>query len=335
MSVSIADVAKRAEVSISTVSRVLNRSELVNERTRRRVESAIRELGYQPNAFARGLMLRRSELVGLVLPDLHGEFYSEIIRGANAQARAMEYNLLVSSSQDGDDSQSLLRALRQRSLVDGLAIMVSEVNDRVQQELRGFRVPFVLLDDDVDGVAHDSVVIDQRHGAVALLQHLVQNGVRRVIFVGGLETNLDTIARLDACREVLSQAGLALAPRDVFHLDYQYESAYMLAAQNAFGWAGAGACVFAANDEMAAGVVAAVTATGVLVPRDLGVVGFDDTRVARMTRPALTTVRVPMSEMGARAIDLLCQRLADPKRTPCRVVLKPELVVRESCGAKR
>lgn len=334
MAVSIADVARRANVSISTVSRVLNRREVVNAQTRARVESAIKELGYQPNAFARGLMLRRSEIVGLVLPDLHGEFYSEIIRGANARARALGYNLVVSSARDGDDSQSLLVAMQRRTLLDGVAVMVSELTDRIQDVLAGFTLPFVVLDDDIAGRPHDSVIIDQQHGALAMTRHLVRScGVRRLIFVGGPENNVDTLARLEAVRGELAARGLELAARDVHHLDYQYDTAYALARREVRLWAGAGHCVFAANDEMAAGIVAAATAAGLAVPRDLAVVGFDDTRVARMTRPPLTTVRVPMSEMGDRAIELLCRRIAEPQRPTTRISLQPELVVRESCGA--
>ena len=336
MPVSIMDVAKLANVSISTVSRVINRRELVNPNTRARVESAIDELGYQPNAFARGLMLRKSEMVGLVLPDLHGEFYSEIIRGANAEARKQGYNLVVSSARDGNDSHSLLSAIRQRSLLDGVAVMVSELTAPIREVLSRFRSPFVVLEDDITGPPHDSVLIDQRHGTLAMMRHLVDRcKVRRVIFVGGLETNLDTIARLKAYREVLESAALPLVPEDVYHLDYEYATAYKLGLSEISRWAGGASCVFAANDEMAAGILAAAQSMGVAVPRDLAVVGFDDTRVARMTRPALTTVRVPMSQMGAKAIELLCKRIADPQRQATRVSLEPELVVRESCGALR
>ncbi len=334
MPVSIMDVAKRANVSISTVSRVLNRRDLVNANTRARVESAIDELGYQPNAFARGLMLRKSEMVGLLLPDLHGEFYSEIIRGANAEARKLGYNLVISSARDGTDSHSLLSAIRQRGLLDGVAVMVSELTAPIREVLSRFRSPFVVLDDDIDGAPHDSVLIDQRHGALAMMRYLVDRcKVRRVIFVGGLETNLDTIARFEAYREVLAAASLPMAAQDVYHLDYEYETAFKLARREIRSWVGAGNCVFAANDEMAAGILAAAHSAGVSIPRELAVVGFDDTRVARMTRPALTTVRVPMSEMGAKAIDLLCKRIADPECQTTRISLKPELVVRESCGA--
>ena len=136
------------------------------------------------------------------------------------------------------------------------------------------------------------------------------------------------------CKRLLTEAGRTLPGRDVYHLDYQYETAFKLAAQHVRDWAGHGHCVFAANDEMAAGIVAAAVAAGLHVPSDLAVVGFDDTRVARMTRPALTTVRVPMSEMGARAVELLCLRIGDRSRAAKRVLLRPELIVRESCGAR-
>jgi len=334
MAASIADVARRAGVSISTVSRVINRRELVKPETRERVEIAISELGYHPNGFARGLMLRRSELVGLVLPDLHGEFYSEIIRGANVRARELGYHLVVSSAMDPGDTRTLLDGIAQRRIMDGVAVMVSELTDYIQEALQSFEMPFVLLDDDFDGAGHDSVVIDQHHGAMALMRHLVHRcNARRVFFVGGLETNMDTIARLDAYRRVLGEVGIACRDEDIHHLDYEYETAYTFARQYVTRWAGTGHAVFAANDEMAAGIVDAATATGVRIPDDLAVVGFDDTRIARMTRPKLTTVRIPMSRMGAEAMELLCNRVGDPECAYTRRSLKPALVVRESCGA--
>ncbi len=332
MSVSIQDVAAKANVSISTVSRVLNRRNIVNEETRKRVESAISDLGYTPNVFARGLMLRRSHILGLVLPDLHGEFYSEIIRGANLRARELGYKLMISSAAAKDDGSELMAAVADHGIVDGLAVMISEINTRIRESLKKVNIPLVVLDGDVSGVKHDSVVIDQRTGTVAMLRHLVQQcGIRRIVFVGGPITNIDTIERLSAYREVTSEVGLQVGD-DVYHLDYQYDTAFELGVKRVLEWAGQEAAVFAANDEMAAGFIDAALAAGLSVPDDLSVVGFDDTRIASMTRPRLTTVRVPMSSMGAAAIDLLCQRFDDPKRHATKITLKSELVVRESCG---
>jgi LacI family transcriptional regulator len=334
MPASIEDVAKLANVSISTVSRVINRRQLVNEATCERVEAAIRKLNYRPNAFARGLMLRKSGIVGLVLPDLHGEFYSEIIRGANSQAREMGHNLLLSSALPGDDAETWLSAIHQHALVDGLAVMVSEtVMTGIGPRLAELHIPIVVLDDEIDGVEHDSVIIDQRQGALALMRHLVDEcGAQRVYFVGGLQTNIDTQARYEAYRDVLRRAKIKMQTPDVYFLDYSYDSAYRLAIEKAREWAGPRHCVFAANDEMAAGIIAGATASGVIIPSDLGVAGFDDTRIAQMTNPLLTTVRVPMSQMGATAVELLCQRIAEPERPPTKISLGAELVVRDSCG---
>jgi len=330
---SIEDVAKLAKVSISTVSRVVNRRDVVSSKTRARVESAIEQLGYRPNAFARGLMLRRSEILGLILPDLHGEYYSEIIRGANIQAREAGYNLIVASFAEREGRASLLGAVQQWALLDGVALMVSELTDQIQQVLGGFRMPVVVLNDDVEGSPHDSVIIDQHEGATALMRHLVHPcGAQRVVFLGGLKTNIDTISRYTAYRDVLAEAGVPYSDRDVYYLDYQYATAYQLGRLEARQWAGERHAVFAANDEMAAGVVAAATAAGVRVPEQLAVVGFDDTRIAQMIHPQLTTVRVPMSMMGARAMELVCQRIGEPERSPTHVSLQPELVVRDSCG---
>lgn len=334
MPASIEDVAKKANVSISTVSRVINRRELVNVKTRERVEEAIRELRYRPNAFARGLMLRKSGIIGLVLPDLHGEFYSEIIRGANLQAREMGTNLLLSSAQPGDDAQRWLAALGQRALLDGLAVMVSDtMASGIGPALAELGLPIVVLDGEIDGVDHDTVMIDQRQGAEAMMHHLLDEcQLERVIFVGGLKTNIDTQARYKAYCDALKRADRKFAKEDVYYLDYTHESAYRLANGKVREWAGEGSAVFAANDEMAAGIIAAAIANDVSIPEDLKVVGFDDTRMAQMTRPLLTTVRVPMSSMGATAIELLCQRIAEPERDASTVSLPAELVVRESSG---
>lgn len=333
MAVSIQDVAERANVSISTVSRVLNRRNIVNEVTRKRVESAIEELGYSPNVFARGLMLRKSNILGLVLPGLHGEFYSEVIRGADKRAKALGYQLMISSASPEDDGHDVFSSIGGHGLVDGMAVMISETNARAGQSLARLNLPLVVMDGDIDGVKHDSVVIDQRMGAVAMMRHLVAScGAKRIIFLGGPSTNIDTLERLDAYRSVMQENGLETAAGDVCHLDYEYDTAYDTALKRVKEWARRRAAVFAANDEMAAGVVDAALNQGLSVPEDLPVAGFDDTRVATMMRPRLTTVRVPMSSMGAAAVDLLCQRLENPKRPSTRMTLQSELIVRDSCG---
>lgn len=334
MAASIEDVAKRANVSISTVSRVLNRRNVVNPETRKRVEAAIQALDYRPNVFARGLMLQKSNILGLLLPDLHGEFYSEIIRGANLKTRELGYHLLVTSVTADDDGKEVIGTVATQGLVDGIVVMVSEMNSQIRSSLPSARVPIVVLDGEVPGVKHDTVAIDHGEGAKAMAHHLVNSRPEdRLIFVGGKETNLDTIDRLAAFRETLSNEGRAPTAEDIIHLDYTYETAFEYASDCILQWASGPTTIFAANDEMAAGVIDAAIAATLRVPEDIRVVGFDDTRVAQLTRPRLTTVRVPMADMGASAVELLCKRLADPSRATTKVTLQTELVVRESCGA--
>ncbi len=335
MPASIEDVAKRANVSISTVSRVLNRRNIVNDKTRKRVEVAIMELNYRPNVFARGLMLQQSNILGLVLPDLHGEFYSEIIRGANLKAHELGYQLMVSSVGGKNDGHAVLSAVSSHGLVDGIVVMVSEIDSKAKKTLAGVTVPFVVLDGQVERVKHDSVVIDQRHGAEEMMKHLIEDrAAKHIVFVGGHKTNIDTIDRLAAYRDTMHKASLPVHEKDIYHLDYSYEKAFDLGNEKVKEWAASDAYIFAANDEMAAGIIDAAIEKDISVPGELHVVGFDDTRIAIMTRPRLTTVHVPMSSMGAQAVELLCQRLQDPERTPMKVTLHSNLVVRESCGSK-
>ena len=204
----------------------------------------------------------------------------------------------------------------------------------IGEKLADLQMPIAVLDGEIQGVEHDTVIIDQYQGALAMMKHLIEKcHATRIIFVGGLETNIDTQARCRAHRDALRMAGMKYRKEDVYYLDYTYESAYRLAVKEVKDWVAEGHCVFAANDEMAAGILAGANAKNVRVPHNLGVVGFDDTRVAQMTKPLLTTVRVPMSNMGATAIELLCTRIVDPATPPRTVSLTAELVVRESCGS--
>ena len=220
-----------------------------------------------------------------------------------------------------------------QALVDGVAVMVSEVDARTKATLSDVKLPLVVLDGEVKGVRHDSVVIDQRMGVAALLKHLIDNcGAQRLVFVGGQPTNVDTIERLAAFQEAAAEGGVSIESSDVFHLDYRYDTAFDLGQKKVREWARRRVSVFAANDEMAAGIIDAAIDAGLSLPGELPVVGFDDTRIAAMTRPRLTTVHVPMSSMGASAVELLCQRLEDPTRPATKITLQSELIVRESCG---
>lgn len=328
---SIREVAKLAEVSVATVSRVVNRTGPVREDTRSRVQSAIERLGYVPHGGARSLSLRRTGHVGVVLPDVHGEFFSEIVRGIDVAARAAGYHLLVSGSHsDLAETAEVLRALHGR--IDGLVLMMPVVGSRAADWARRHlprRVPTVLLNHPALDGAHDALRIDNRQGARLAIDHLVELGHRRIAMICGPEGNHDAEERRRGCREALAAAGL---PRDATLLlpgDFAEESGLHAGARLAVA-APRPTAIFAANDAMAIGCLAALRERGVAVPGDVSLVGFDDVPIARYVTPPLTTVSVPIAALGRLAMQRLLAAAADPASPRHDDVLAPTLAIRGS-----
>ena len=330
----IRDVARASNVSIATVSRVFNHSPLVSEETRQRVTVAASRLGYWPNGIARSLITNRTHTLGLLLPDLHGEFFSEVIHGVDHRSREEGFHLLVSrSSGSGDELTDALRAMRGR--VDGLVVMAPDVDaSRALRQAAG-HVPIVLLDPEVPLPGCDTLSIGNLQGAYAAVRHLVDLGHGPIATITGPLQNIDARQRLDGYRAALRDAGVEPDPDQEFHGDFTERSGYE-AAREMLRQRGRPTAIFAANDHMAVGVLGALQEAGRAVPDDLALAGFDDIRMARYLTPALTTVHVDTFRMGARAVELLL----DPARAAQDAegrheVLPTRLVVRGSCGAGR
>lgn len=321
------DVARVAAVSTATVSRVLNNPGLVAPETAARVQRAIEELGYKPNVFAQGLMTRRSRLLGLLLPDIHGEFYSELLRGADAEARRQNYHLLVASEGDTDETPMFSGAVV--GFLGGLAIMLTEPNESLAREARTANLPIVVIDDDFAGEHVDRVLVDNAAGTREAVDHLLASvPPDRCYFIGGPRSNFDSAQRARAFAERLAEVA-PVDPARVRSGEYSVESGQRLAAEildQRTSKAPIG--VLAANDEIAYGVMLAAQDRGLDVPRDVRIVGFDDTRLASLVRPQMSSVRVPMSEVGASAVRLLVQRAADPARPGETIRLATRLIVR-------
>jgi LacI family transcriptional regulator len=327
---SIADVARAANVSIATVSRVFNSPELVAAATADRVLHAVRELGYQPNAIARALMTNRSQIVGIALPDIHGEFYSEILRGADSEARAHGFRLLIASEAREGEGAGPQTGLPY-SLIDGLAVMITEPNQPLWQEARSSGVPVCVLDLDVDEPGVDNVLVDNASGAREATEHLLTRAPpHRCYFVGGSESNFDSQQRARGFRAVLERRDGPLRADQIAFGDYTGEWGRRWAEETLLAQGRSGCAVLAGNDEIAMGVLFAVREAGLAVPEDVAIVGFDNTRLCGIARPTISSVRIPLREMGAMAIILLLRRIAEPDCEPQRVRLAAQLVVRES-----
>lgn len=327
--VTIKDVAREASVSVATVSRALNGHENVAEGVRKHVTEIANRLRYQPHAAARSLSSRRTQTIGVVLPDLYGEFFSELIRGIDAVARARRQHLLVSSYHGHPEEQGeALRAMRGR--VDGLLVL-SPYADRP-----GFltdnlptALPAVLINTHLPDATYPVLSIDNFGGASAMVKHLAEAGHKRIAFICGPEDNFDASERLRGYRTALAQhlpdAQAIELPGD-FDESSGYEAGKRIVASKQRPDA-----VFAANDMMALGCLYAFNEAGVKVPADIALAGFDDIPLARFVHPTLTTMRVSIAELGGLALTRLLQSIESEESQPSTLqTLVPELIVRES-----
>ena len=328
MSITIKDVAREANVSVATVSRALNGHENVAPDVRQRVLEVADRLQYSPHHAARSLSSRRTHTIGVVLPDLYGEFFSELMRGIDAVAREAGRHLLVSSYHGNPDEQgAALRAMRGR--VDGLLLMSPFVADADPLAGQALGMPAVLLNSGARA-GLPALDVDSYQGARAMTRHLLAAGHRRIAFIAGPADNFDAHERLRGYRDALAAGGGA----EPWILPGDFDEASGHAAGRELVASGEHPdAVFAANDMMALGCLFAFNQAGVRVPEDIALAGFDDIPLARYVHPGLTTMRVDIAALGARALRTLIAHLADPE-TPARAErLEVELVVRQSCGS--
>lgn len=330
MSVTIKDVAKAAGVSVASVSRALNGHASVTRATYGRIMQAAQALHYIPNGAARSLITRRTQTIGALLPDLHGAFFSELIRGIDRAARTRGWHLLVSSSHDdADEAAAAVQAMRGR--VDGLLVMSPHANSGFLSMNLPSALPTVLMNTGSADGHHARLVLDNHGGAFAMTRHLMAGGYRRIAFIRGPDDNMDAAERLRGFRDAMGE--LAAGSMDCclpgdFHEVSGYRAGQVLLDMRERPQA-----VFAANDMMAVGCLAAFHEAGVKVPEDIALAGFDDIPMARYMTPPLSTVRVRIAQFGQRALEQLIDTIEHPgDGVATEEVVPTELVVRASCG---
>lgn len=313
------------------MSRVLNASGPVSDDTRQRIQRIASRLRYAPNSAARSLITRRTHTIGVLLPDLYGEFFSEVIRGIDVVAQQSGYHMLVSSSHsEADALAAALGAMRGR--VDGLIVMSPDLDQRTLRANLAACPAVVLLNCPGNAPGFEAVKIDNVGGAVAMTRHLLALGHRRIAFVEGASRNVDAEERRRGYRAALRSARVAR------HAAYEVageftESGGYRAGKALLAVRPRPTAIFAANDSMAIGALSALREAGVSVPEEMAVVGFDDIPIARYTSPPLTSVHVPIAELGVRSAERLVAQLGRARRRKreCEV-LRTALIVRQSCG---
>lgn len=332
--VTIHDVARRAGVSTSTVSHVVNGTRFVSDGTRARVEDAIRTLGFRPNALARSLRRGRSHTLGLILPDSANPFFAEIGRELETSAFEAGLSVVLCNTEGDREKERLYAGVLARNQVDGIVLVAT--TDRsafLRTELAG-RLPLVILDREASRPGLDCVVADHFRGGGLAARHLVALGHRRLACIAGPAGLSSAEQRLAGFRKALQEAGTGDRNAAVCHGDFHPASGWDLARKLLRGPQPPTA-VFACNDMMALGVLRAAHELGHRVPDDLAVVGYDDIELSRYSVPALTTIAQPKREMAREALNLLLRRIDEEKVGPQKRKMPVSLLVRQSCGGAR
>ena len=324
----IVDVAQQAQVSIATVSRVLNGNPTVQVEYAERVRQAMEELQFVPRLAARVLAGKRTNTIGLLLPEISGAFFSPLLKGVEAGAHESGYDLLVHSTQQIETTRPRLGEHN----TDGLLIFTHSLAPRELQRLHSFNFPVVLLHQTPpDDLKIPAIAIENKEGAAMLVEHLIRVHRRtRILFLRGPAGHEDSVWRERGYREALEAHKIRFDPNLIASGGFDEDEAFV-AIQRMLAHGIPFDAVFAGDDDAAIGAMRAVKRKGKLVPKDVAVVGFDDVPFARYLSPALTTVRAPIEQVGREAVRQLA-RLMNGEKAEELILLPTQLVIRESCG---
>jgi LacI family transcriptional regulator len=332
--VTIVDVAEKAGVSFGTVSRVINNDIHVRPETRERVQGVMQKLGYTANRQARSLAGGRSNIIGVLVPDLGTGYIGEIIRGIDAELSLTDLDLILYTTHRTASKEANYVANLAKGMVDGLLLVLPRSPADYTGTLTNRGVPFVLIDH--QGIGRDCPAVGATNwqGAYHATEYLIKLGHTRIGFITGSMDLGCADERLEGYRSALR----------TYHLPNEPELIYEGTFFQPDGYAGASAllnlihpptAIFASNDVMAMGVMDAVRNRGFRVPDDISIVGFDDIPQASMVRPGLTTVNQPLEKMGRVATQMLLDLFRNKEKTDNRIELPTELVIRESCQPPR
>jgi LacI family transcriptional regulator len=327
----MADVAKRAGVSVSTVSHVLNKTRTVAPETVRAVEEAIAELGFTPNILARSLVRSSTNAIGVAISAITNIYFGEVLRGIQAECARHRLMMFFADTADEPDGQfEVVRELHQRR-VDGMILApVPDDEDRTLNYVKRHKIPVVFVDRLVDG-PFDQVVVENRQPMKELVAHLAGHGHRRIALVSGLNGLSTTIERVEGYEAGLAAAGLSFDRSLIEDGSSDIETA-RAAVHRLLAKEKAPTAIITANNKMTIGAMKALRELKRRVPQDIALAGFDDFEWADSFEPRLTVIAQPCHAMGVKAVGMLVKRMKDAERKGRTVRLPAELRIRDSCG---
>lgn len=329
MNITIYDVAREANVSMATVSRVVNGNPNVKPATRKKVLEAIERLGYRPNAVARGLASKKTTTVGVIIPDISSIFFAELARGIEDIATMYKYNIILSNSDQNKEKELHLLNTMLGKQVDGIVFMGGKITKSHVEEFKKSPVPIVLAATIEENHEIPSVNINYEEAAFDAIKSLIDKGNKRIGFVSGPFDDPINHLKLEGYQRAIKAAGLNDDEDLLITGDYSHDSA-IEAVDELMGLDKPPTAIFVATDEMALGVIHGAQDRGINVPNQLEVIGFDNTRLATMVRPKLTTVVQPMYDIGAVAMRLLTKYMNKEKVDDHIVVLPHRIEFRSS-----
>lgn len=333
--VTIKDVAREAAVSVGTASQAIHGNPVVRESTRRRVLAVATRLRYQPSAVARGLVTRRTHTIGLLISDIGSPFFIKPVRAVEDLAQENGYNvILCNTDEDPAKEMEYLRVLIEKR-VDGMIVATTGKTVPAIRDAQWRGIPLVLFDQELPGLANDTVKMDGVAGSRLATHHLLELGHRRIAIIHGPLERSTGVERLDGYLAALRAARMKPVPELIREGSFKQDSGYRL-TKELLRLSPPPTGLFCTNNLMTAGALLALREENVRIPHDLSFIGYDDMEWWTLTNPPLTIVAQPVYDLGREAMRLLLDRMHSGKRRPPeRVVLKPELIVRESCGPPR
>jgi LacI family transcriptional regulator len=338
--VNLEEIARLAGVSRSTVSRVVNGDHRVSEEARQRVQTVIAATNYHPNAAARSLASRRTRMLGLLIPQGVGSifndpFFPRLIQGTVEACNDLDHNLtlLMDTSEDPSRADRLYqRAIRGRYL-DGVVISSAIVDDPIVDRLQEAGVPYVLIGRHPRREVN-FVDLDNRAAAKEAVAHLISHGYRRIGMISGSPNLIASIDRYAGYINALQEAGRLADPAVAIHSDFTRRGGYRSMKELLSARGGPPDAVFVASDTMASGALQALRDSGVSVPDDMAIMGFDGLEESTVSRPILSTVAQPIPDLGRYAVNALVELIDHPERAPLQTLLPTHLVLRRSCGCE-
>ncbi|OBZ17846.1 LacI family DNA-binding transcriptional regulator [Bacillus sp. FJAT-26390] len=328
----IYDVAKEAGVSIATVSNAINGKGKVSSKKRDEIFKVMERLQYQPSVIASALMGKKTYTIGLLIPDVSNPFFSEIARSVEDLAHSEGYSVIVCSTDNKDDRvEKYIRLLEQKS-VDGILIGTGVENADILKQLAEKSLPIVMIAREAVAMPVHSVLTDDFKGGSIAAEHLLGCGHRSMAVLSENFKVTSSFERVRGFRFALFEAGIALDDASIISCNSSIKDGKRAAAALIRG-ENRPSAIFCCNDLLAIGALQAAKEAGVRVPEQLSIIGFDDTILSTVTNPALTTIAQPMDQMVKLAFDLLIRSVENTDEIKQRIVMQPELIVRESTGS--